>query len=119
MENGLSLLESGEAKILGVMVEGLKADVHRVETGVNTLNNKMDILQEIKVTQVSHAAQLDRHEEMIEMLDERVDSLESHRDTNVVKEEVRRWGIGTWLNIIGILAAIGLVVADIAGLFHR
>ncbi len=46
----LAHLESGEAKLLGVMVENLAKDVTRVEGGVNDINRKMDILTRIDLT---------------------------------------------------------------------
>ncbi len=115
----LAHLESGEAKLLGVMVENLAKDVTRVEGGVNDINRKMDILTRIDLTMQGFTKGLLDANSAITSLDDRVDQLETHRDGLVKVEDAKRWATGTWIGVLGVLAGLGLVAADIFGLFHH
>lgn len=117
--SALSSLESGEAKLLGLMVDGVAKDVVRVEKVVNDINDKMDILGRIEVTMAGFNTAIATAKSEIDSLDDRVDDLEAHRDGLLAAHANRQFGLGTWINILIAIGAIALVAVDYAGLLHH
>ncbi len=115
----LSALNSGEAKVLGILMAGLKRDVERVEGLVKIGVDKLDMLarleeqQRVTTQEMGRAfAEIGKVEAHTEAVDVRVTELEKHKAVLVDQRDTKRFG---WVNVSTLVAAISalaLVVVE-------
>jgi t-SNARE complex subunit (syntaxin) len=98
----LSFLQSGESKVLGVMVENVQKDVGRVETSVNALHDKMSILGRLEERQNQNTESIVRAFQEITNLDVRVVALEEPMPG---LKETRKWVVSGVIGIVTVVCA--------------
>jgi hypothetical protein len=122
----LSALTSGEAKVLGILLAGLKEDVRRVENFVKAAVDKLEILTRLEEQQrqaessIARAfAEIAQSRRDIEQIEDRIKPLEEHKAILLEGKDRLRFN---WVNVSALLAAFGtfalVVVEYFAGKPH-